>query len=53
MLGKEHPLRSNLGQSGGVYESQGRYGEAEPLSKRALKAKERVLGRSIPTLSKA
>ena len=44
VLGKEHPdtLASvnNL-----LYESQGRYGEAEPLYKRALEAYERVLGK--------
>ena len=31
-----------------LYQDQGRYGEAEPLLKRALEAKERVLGREHP-----
>ncbi len=31
-----------------LYQHQGRYGEAEPLFKRALEAQERLLGREHP-----
>ena len=31
-----------------LYQSQGRYGEAEPLYRRALEARERVLGPEHP-----
>jgi hypothetical protein len=50
VFGKEHPntltIVANLAV---LYQAQGRYGEAEPLFKRALEAKERVLGKEHPT----
>ena len=50
VLGSEHPntlvLVNNLA---GHYESQGRYGEAEPMFVRVLKACEKVLGPEHPT----
>ena len=49
MLGKEHPdtLRSvsNLAE---LYRAEGRLAEAEPLYKRALEGRERVLGKEHP-----
>ena len=49
MLGPEHPETlisvNNLAE---LYKAQGRYGEAEPLYKRALAASERALGPEHP-----
>jgi Tetratricopeptide repeat len=52
--GPEHPdTLSSVNNLAGLYESTGRYAEAEPLYKRALEARERVLGPEHPdTLSK-
>ena len=47
MLGKEHP-DTQREQSSGLYQAEGRYGEAEPLYKRALETEERVLGKEHP-----
>ena len=49
MLGKEHPdTLTSVNNLAGLYQAQGRYGEAEPLYKRALEACERVLGKEHP-----
>ena len=50
MLGAEHPdTLSSANNLAGLYESQGRYGEAEPLYVRVLAARERVLGAEHPS----
>ncbi len=44
-LGEEHPASLTVANNlAGLYRSQGRYGEAEPLFRRALATFERVLG---------
>ena len=49
MLGKEHPdTLVSVNNLALLYEAQGRYGEAEPLYRRALEAYERVLGKEHP-----
>ena len=49
MLGKEHPdTLASVNNLAALYHAQGRYGEAEPLFKRALEASERVLGKEHP-----
>ena len=43
------PTRStSVNNLAGLYQAQGRYGEAEPLYRRALEASERVLGKEHP-----
>jgi tetratricopeptide (TPR) repeat protein len=45
VLGPEHPdVAQSLNNLGELYRIQGRYAEAEPLLKRALAIRERVLG---------
>ena len=47
--GKEHPdTLTSVNNLAVLYQAQGRYGEAEPLYKRALEASERVLGKEHP-----
>ena len=49
MLGPEHPeTLTSVNNLAELYRSQGRYGEAEPLYRRALEASERVLGPENP-----
>ncbi len=44
MLGQEHPSTlTSVNNLAVLYQAQGRYGEAEPLLKRALEGYERVL----------
>ena len=52
-MGKEHPdTLASVNNLAGVYHSQGRYAEAEPLYQRALQGCESVLGQAHPgTLS--
>ena len=46
MLGKEHPdTLDSVSNLANAYQAQGRYGEAEPLFKRALEARERLQGK--------
>ena len=48
-LGPEHPdTLTSVNNLASLYESQGRYGEAEPLYLRALAASEKVLGPEHP-----
>jgi CHAT domain-containing protein len=48
-LGEEHPQTlTSVNNLAFLYESQGRYGEAQPLYRRALTARERVLGEAHP-----
>lgn len=53
VLGPEHPnTLSSVNNLAALYESQGRYGEAEPLHRRALAGREKALGLEHPdTLS--
>ena len=53
VLGAEHPhTLTSVNNLAGLYRSQARYEEAEPLYLRALAARERVLGAEHPdTLS--
>ena len=49
MLGQEHPdTLTSVNNLAFLYQAQGRYGEAEPLLRRALEARERVLGPEHP-----
>ncbi|MDM8546105.1 CHAT domain-containing protein, partial [Candidatus Venteria ishoeyi] len=49
VLGKEHPdTLISVNNLAGLYESQGSYGEAEPLYQRALRVREAVLGKEHP-----
>ena len=49
MLGREHPSTLlSVNNLAALYLAQGRYGEAEPLYRRALEAYERVLGKEHP-----
>jgi hypothetical protein len=49
VLGAEHPRTLiSVNNLASLYNSQGRYGEAEPLYRRALAARERVLGAEHP-----
>ena len=49
VLGPEHPhTLSSVNNLAALYDSQGRYGEAEPLYQRALAAREKVLGPEHP-----
>ncbi|MCP4347069.1 MAG: CHAT domain-containing protein, partial [Desulfobacterales bacterium] len=49
VLGKEHPdTLTSMNNLAGLYKSQGRYGEAEPLYKAALQLRENVLGKEHP-----
>ena len=49
MLGQEHPdTLTSVNNLALLYQAQGRYGEAEPLYRRALEARERVLGPEHP-----
>jgi len=48
-LGPEHPdTLTSVNNLAGLYQVQGRYGEAEPLYRRALAASEKVLGPEHP-----
>ncbi len=48
-LGPEHPsVAASLNNLANLYESQGKYAEAEPLCQRALAICERVLGPAHP-----
>ena len=50
VLGAEHPdTLISVNNLAGLYESQGRYGEAEPLYVRALAGLQRKLGPEHPT----
>ncbi len=49
MLGKEHPdTLDSIDSLAVLYQSQGRYSEAEPLYKQALQLREKVLGKEHP-----
>ncbi|MCP4345555.1 MAG: tetratricopeptide repeat protein, partial [Desulfobacterales bacterium] len=49
VLGKEHPdTLGSINNLATLYESQGRYGEAEPLYKEALQLREKILGKEHP-----
>ena len=49
VLGPDHPdTLISVNNLAFLYESTGRYGEAEPLYQRALTARERVLGPEHP-----
>ncbi len=49
MLGKEHPdTLTSVDNLAALYQAQGRLAEAEPLYKRALEGRERVLGKEHP-----
>ncbi len=51
-LGSEHPgVATNLNKLAGLYQVQGRYGEAEPLHKRALAVWEKALGPNRPNVA--
>ncbi len=48
-MGKDHPdTLTSVNNLAFLYESQGLYGQAEPLFKRALQGSERVLGKDHP-----
>ena len=50
VYGNNHPeIATDLNNLAGLYESQGRYSEAEPLYKRALAIAEVTLGAEHPT----
>ena len=54
MLGSEHPdVASYLNNLAWLYSNQGKYQEAEPLFKRALEIKEKVLGSEHPDVAKS
>ena len=54
MLGQEHPdTLLSVNNLAALYDAQGRYGEAEPLFKRALEARSGCWARSIPIRSPA
>jgi tetratricopeptide (TPR) repeat protein len=49
LLGEEHPhVATSLNNLAGLYYSQGRYSEAEPLYLQALEIAERSLGANHP-----
>jgi tetratricopeptide (TPR) repeat protein len=49
-LGEDHPdVATSYNNLASLYESQGRYGEAEPLFKKALAICEQQLGLDHPT----
>jgi tetratricopeptide (TPR) repeat protein len=49
LLGEDHPdVASSLNNLASLYDSQGRYSEAEPLYLQALELAERVLGVNHP-----
>ncbi len=49
LLGEEHPdVASSLNNLAGLYKSQGKYTEAEPLYQQALELCEQVLGSNHP-----
>ncbi len=49
LLGKEHPyVATSLNNLAALYDSQGKYSEAEPLYKEALDIAERKLGKEHP-----
>ena len=49
MLGPEHPdTATTLNNLAGLYQAQGAYAQAEPLYKRALAIREKVLGPDHP-----
>ena len=51
--GSDHPtVAANLNNLGAVYFFEGRYGEAEPLFRRALDIQERALGHDHPDVAK-
>ena len=51
-LGPEHPdVATSLNNLAALYESQGRYAEAEPLYKRALAIREKALGPEHPDVA--
>ncbi|MFQ5695897.1 MAG: tetratricopeptide repeat protein, partial [Terriglobia bacterium] len=53
-FGPEDPrLATTLNTLAALYQAQGRYAEAEPLSKRAIAIDEQVLGPDHPDLAKA
>ena len=62
VLGKEHPdvalfggqevlKRVDLNNLAALYDSQGKYAEAEPLHKRSLAIREKVLGKEHPDVA--
>jgi len=51
-LGSDHPdVANSLNNLAGLYRNQGRYSEAEPLYKRALSIREKVLGSDHPDVA--
>ncbi len=54
LLGEEHPdVAQSLNNLAGLYDTQGRYAEAEPLYVRALALFEKLLGENHPHTSHA
>jgi CHAT domain-containing protein/Flp pilus assembly protein TadD len=52
LLGNEHPaVALSLNNLAGLYESQGRYSEAEPLFRQALEMRKRLLGNEHPAVA--
>lgn len=52
-LGADHPdTAASLNNLAGLYESMGRYSEAEPLYGRALEIKQKVLPENHPSLKR-
>ena len=51
-LGKDHPyVATDLKNLASLYQAQGKYAEAEPLYKRALKIMEQTLGPNHPDVA--
>ena len=52
LLGAEHPsVATSLNNLAGLYESQGRYTEAEPLYIKALDMRKKLLGAEHPDVA--
>ena len=52
LLGEEHPsIATTLNNLAGLYQSQGRYEEAEPLYLQALKIRRKLLGEEHPSIA--
>ncbi len=52
-LGPDHPDVASLNNLASLYNSQGRYADAEPLLKRALTIQERALGPAHPDVAQS
>jgi CHAT domain-containing protein len=52
LLGEQHPsVATSLNNLAGLYESQGRYDQAEPLLRQALEMRKRLLGEQHPSVA--